>query len=288
MHRISLKSLFVPVSLGGVPCVALLVGLLACHSADAALLVSNGDFEADDLAANSEGGGVDITDWYESEPTSSYYEWMRDDADMGAPTGGAGGAGVAEDNNWAAFSGNSAGNSTLGELFLHQSIGTLSAGTPAINVSGVSSDRGDRAGTGRHSAIIQVSLWYDNGTATLADGTDLAGTAGLTMIGAQSVGASVGGAFTAEGGGAPDIDLTTLDPAGQALSEAWEMSFDLGASGVSAGDSVYLQLKYFDSDTVNSRSEAYFDNISVSEVPEPTTALLAAGSLVLLALRRKA
>ncbi len=243
-------------------------------------MVANGDFEADSVAANTEAGSVDITGWSESGPTTAYREWIRDDADHGAPFGGAGGAGIAENNNWAAFSGNASG-----ALYIHQTIGTLSAGIGIIKVAGVTSDRGDRAGTGRHAAIVQVGLWYDNGTAMTGDGTGLHDTTGLTEIGTMTVGASVGGDFTDINGNAPDIDLTTLDPAGQNLSEAWEMDFDLAGTGIGPGATVHLQFQYYDAST-ESRSEAFFDNIAVSEVvPEPSVALL--GGLGLLGLLRR-
>ena len=252
------------------------VAIGAALHASGALTVTNGDFETDDVANNTEGNTVDVSGWFEINPSGAWYEWIKDSDGL------AGGAG----NNWGAFSGNSAG--AAGDLFFHQSIGTLSAGTGLISISGVTSDRGDRAGTGRHAAIIQVSLWFDDGSAVLADGTALDGTTGLTSIGAMTVGASAGGAFTPQSG-ALDIDLTTLDPAGQTLSEAWEMDFDVSGTGIAEGDTVYLQLRYFDSDTVNSRSEAFFDDIAVTErVPEPSVALLGGLGLLGLIRRRRA
>ncbi len=251
---------------------AALVALGAALPASAALVVTNGDFEADAVSNNSEGSTVDVTSWFESTPTGGWVEWLKDSDGLG---GGAG-------NNWGALSGNSAG--TIGDIYFHQSLGTLSPGVSDLRVTGISSDRGDRAGTGRHAAIIQLSLWYDDGSATLANGSSLDATVGLTQIGAMTVGASAGGTFSPQSG-TLDIDLTTLNPVGQALAESWQMDFDLSGSGVSAGSTVYMQIRYFDSDTTNSRSEAFFDDIAIQEVPEPSIALL--GGLGILGFFRR-
>ena len=102
---------------------------------------------------------------------------------------------------------------------------------------------------------FDVSFYF--GTFTGADGTDVA--ASTTLIG-------VGQSF-AEG-----LNLPGIASGANATSSAFSHAVSFAGSGISNGDAVWVRLS--DGANASGLDEPYFDNLSVTIVPAPSSALL--------------
>ena len=221
-------------------CILMCLGLVSVASA--ALSVTNGDFELN-AGANID----DVTGWYDLN-TGSFWESAWQSNAAGQTPNGTNAVVL------TAYGSDPAGDLLAGSSYLYQSIGTL-AGEASVAI-GFDWGHPDDTDVGRFDGVT-VSVFASDGTFVAADGTDIYGAAGVTLLDSAS--------YTHTAAGTD--------------GEIWGVVANLDLSGASAGDELFLRF--------NSSSEwPSLDNVSI--VPEPATMLmLGLGSLVALK-RRKA
>lgn len=199
-----------------------------------ALTITNGDFE---LGAGPSADNV--TDWYDLN-TGSFWEgaWQSNDSWI-TPNG--------TQVVVLSASGSSAEDPLAGASYLYQSIGTA-AGESSVAI-GFDWGHPDDTGAGRLDKVT-VSVFAGDGSFVAADGTDVYGAAGVTLLDSAS------------------FEHTALGTDG----EIWSVVANLDLSAANAGDDIFLRF--------NSASEwPVVDNVRI--VPEPITlALLGLGGLL--------
>lgn len=215
--------------------------------------IANGDFESGvvyDLGLGRDDSSIGSgSDWFEST-TGVYGEVISNLAD-------------------AAYSGVSFqsghGNTAIfnnGTGYIYQNLGTLNLEMAAS----FTFDAYERVqGDGNYT--INVAL-FSSSTFTGANGTDVAGAAGVTALGTGSY------AFSS------DANLATNeDVIGATIS-------NVSLAGATSGDNIWVR---FEAPRPGSNSTGQMDNLTVTyTVPEPSsTALLGLGGLALILRRRK-
>lgn len=207
---------------------AVLALMCVCSvSMASALSVTNGDFEI--------GGGEnisDVTGWFDNN-TGGFWEgaWQTN-ASWITPNG----------TNVVVLTGfgTSATDPLAGQSYLYQSIGT-SAGEASVKI-GFDWGHPDDTGAGRFDKVT-VSVFASDGSFVGADGTDIYGVVGVTLLDSAS------------------FEHTALDINGEIFS----VIATLDLSSANAGDELFLRF--------NSASEwPVIDNVYI--VPEPMTLVL--------------
>lgn len=231
-----------------VPCAAV-AALLVSPAAHGVVVLANGDFQNGGNVTNIE----DVPDWFDSN-TGAFFEqaWISshvapnstnnvifssfESDDFGTPTSNV------NDGSW-----------------IYQSIGTADAATE-LEVGfdwGTPTDDGG----GRHIGITVGVYAYDGvGGFVGADGTDVRGGAGVTLLDFQS------------------FEILSTTGGGQSVSDV--ANLDLTGAG---GQELFLRINGFVAGTTE--SWPWVDNVSVAAVPEPSIALL--GGLGILGLLRR-
>jgi hypothetical protein len=227
-------------------------GLLIGMNTHAQLNLVNGNFEAAPAVEHQ----VSVTDWYVRtwDPNQFWLAtWLESGNSDGTPSLALATAYTgAWYHSWA-----------------YQDIGTA-AGATSLNVTFDWGTFGD-AGNARDLGITW-GIYASNGSFTPADGTDVDGAAGMTLLSSFSftaLGVVNDHGFGGANGSSAGIETGTLNLAGAGTSQLFLRVINVDNNGV--GD------------------YAWVDNVSINPVPEPASFALAAfGGLALLALRRKA
>ena len=131
--------------------------------ANAALSVSDGDFESSPTPDFGGTAGQDVVGWFEGD-AADFADWV-----FPGPFAGSGGIVTKA----------AAGSSSTG--YIYQSLGTQGAADP--DQIAIQFDSLDRFGNAGAFSTINISLFSSNGSFVAADGTDPDGAAGLTQIG---------------------------------------------------------------------------------------------------------
>ena len=203
-----------------------------------AFMVTNGDFEV-----NAGPSAVNVDDWFD-QSTGNFWDgaWQSNDSWI-TPNGT---QVVVLSSN-----GSSADDVLAGFSYLYQSIGTA-AGETSVAI-GFDWGHPDDVDPGRVDKVT-VSVFASDGSFVAADGIDIYGAAGVTLL-----------------------DSATYEHVAAGTDgEIWGVVANLDLSGAGVGDELFLRF--------NSASGwPVLDNVKI--VPEPATmALLGLGALVL---RRK-
>jgi hypothetical protein len=203
---------------------------LAATPAQAQLQLLNGDF-----SLNATQGNAPV-DWYVPNANTGGSWWI---------------------STWVGPTVSPNGTSVLGLSFMtstnwaYQNIGTDSTGSTGLTV-GFDLGSFTDAGSARNLGVT-VSL-YQSASFTAANGTDINGAAGVTLLGNQSV-------------------ASGLINAGAVVHET--LSFDL--TGANTTDALYLRFVNYQVDAT--QPWAAIDNVTITPAPTPEPATLALGAL---------
>ncbi len=231
------------------------VSLLAgATSAQAALTVTNGDFET---GIADQTTSANVSGWFSVTAGDFFANTWHDSRDAEVPTDAQSGfSGQAA----AAFSGIAGGGqpSGLAGSWLYQSIGTDASAT-SFDVTFDWGDFGN--GPTNRDLGITVSVYESDGSFVAGNDTDINGAGGVTLLDSFSLSQLVTGSVKLSVGETGNLDIS-----GQSGGELF-LRFNNWDAG---GDTPWLQL----------------DNVAISNVvPEPSAALL--GGLGVLALLRR-
>jgi hypothetical protein len=244
--------LIVPISL---PLLAMAIG-----TANAALVLTNGNFQAQTVALN--GSSTSITSWFESS-TSNFADYLF---------------------NSTTQLGTGSTTSLLLEAttsYVYQSLGTTTGSEGSITVSGTAIDRYATSGGGRTFGAVTIQL-FSGTPGSSGDGIALTG---VTSLGTFTIGESAGAGI--------DLNLgfgDTKPETGTAAQSAFFTTTAFNLSALAPGTEVWLQISAPTSGTVapNDRNPVLDDlSINVSAIPEPSTALLGGLGLLMLLRRRR-
>ena len=243
--------LLVPISL---PLLAMAIG-----SANAALVLTNGNFQADTVALNAT--NTAITSWFESSTSGSNF------ADYLFHSTTQLGAGSTTSLSFEATT-----------SYVYQSLGTTTGSEASITVSGTAIDRYATSGGGRTFGAATFQL-FSGTPGSSGDGIALTG---LTSLGTFTISESAGA----------DLNLgfgDTKPETGTAAQSALFTTTAFDLSALAPGTQVWLQISAPTSGTSapNDRNPI-LDDLSINvAIPEPSTTLLGGLGLLMLLRRRR-
>ena len=228
-------------------CLAALAAF-AIMPAHGALMVTNGDFETG--APGAGGNAEDVAGWFDgaTHPVGFWQDIWHSNNNQPAGQSGAG-VGLSGVNN---------------QGFLYQDIGTNDGGATQLDWS-ISLGAFTDAGTAVREGTLTVGIYEVTGAyAGGADGTDVDGAVGVTLVGSDSV------AISRTGGNAAIVEAGSID-----------------ISGVNASNNLILRIYWVGGGPNDANGFMSGDDVTISAVPEPgSLALLGLGGLCVLRRRR--
>jgi hypothetical protein len=211
-------------------------GVLEVTTFTTSLAVTNGDFEIPAFGADSldqSPGGIGVTNWF--SPTTAYEAWQT------------GSGRVVQDSQAVEFA--------PATGWIYQPLGTYD---PSNGTNLSWSFQQDTDLNGGNSADFAISFYYSAGAFTPAQGTDINGAAGVTMIGTNWF-----NSLYADG----------LTNAAGLQSNRVNTGFQL-LGGIPEGDTVWVRVANTGIDGPNGGGYAPIDNVSVTQtdaLPAPSS-----------------